>query len=158
MRTGVSLKISCLSVYYHEGEDQNRNGNPDWIDAFIRRNAGVKDGPEESKVSPAFIEGSSRLPGSTSGVAESGTIDVQQGLANRWFANIPLEASHETKFAVSFENGAMREERVMRWAATNLFDSPEKIRVRPGDSLKLTAVPTGTPQEATVATVTMNDR
>ena len=156
VRTGVSLKISSLSVYYHEGEDQNWNGNPDWIDAFIRRNAGVKDGPEESKVSPAFIEGSSRLPGSTSVVAESGTIDVQQGLANRWFANIPLDASRETKIAVSFENGAMREERVMRWAATNLFDSPEKIRVRLGDSLKLTAVPTGTPQEATVATVTMN--
>lgn len=156
VRSGVSLQISSLAVYHHEGEDLDRNGNPDWIDALIRRNAGVSHSPGESAVSPAFIEGTSRLPGSTAILGESGAIEVQPGLANRWFANIPLGASHETKFAISFENGALREERVMRWVATNLFDSPDKIRVRLGDSLKLTAVPTGNPRETTASSVTIN--
>lgn len=156
VRSGVSLQISSLAVYHHEGEDLDLNGNPDWIDALIRRNVGVSHSPGESAVSPAFIEGTSRLPGSTAILGESGAIEVQPGLANQWYANIPLEATSETKFGISFENGALREERVMRWVATNLFDSPDKIRVRLGDSLKLTAVPTGNPRETTASSVTIN--
>ncbi len=156
VRTGVSLLISSLAVYHHEGVDLDGNDNPDWIDALIKRSAGVNEIPGESAVSPAFVEGSSRLHGSTAIVTASGVIEVQPGLANRWFSNVPLEAAHETKFTASFEDGAFLEEHAIRWAATNLFDSPEKIRVRLGDSLKLTAVPAGNFRQMTPAAVVID--
>lgn len=45
----------------------------------------------------------------------------------------------ENTIAVSFENGGYRQEQKIRWSETNLLkDNPGTLRIRKGDSLRLT--------------------
>ncbi len=93
----------------------------------------------ESRVSPYYLEGTALFPTKVQiGDAIVGT----QFSDNGWFANIPLQETEPTTFNVIFENGGFRHEGKVRWTQTNLLTETEEIiRIRKGDSLRLTAFP-----------------
>jgi hypothetical protein len=91
----------------------------------------------------------SRFSGDAKISIASGEVKTQLGIADQWFADVPLESNGETKITGVFENGALRDERTVSWVATNLFDAHDTIRIRVGDSLKFTAEAPGTEDTAT---------
>ncbi len=155
VRSGQYLEISSITLYEHKGSDTNENGNPDWMDILLHTDNYVAPKYKESATSPMCIEGIARYPGDvriTNGT--DAEILTQEGLVGRWFANVPLDPSTETPVTASFESGTLQEEHKFRWIATNLFEAPALLRIRVGDSLKLTAIPPGVDAEATVSKFT----
>jgi hypothetical protein len=55
-----------------------------------------------------------------------------------------------------FENGAIQTTEDIVWETTNLFQSEDVIRVRVGDSLKVTSVPSGTDGTLTQASLSLD--
>jgi PA14 domain/Bacterial TSP3 repeat len=144
VRSGLILEVSAVSLYQHVGKDENRNGTPDWLDQLFQRDSRFDMLSFDSAISPACMEGVARTPDDVRISTAAGDLKIQAGLAGRWFANLPLEPSGDTKIIAIFENGSLREEQTLRWVATDLFSAPKSLRVRVGDSLKITAVPPGT--------------
>ena len=154
VRRSLLLEIQSLTFYQHEGADIDANGNPDWMDNLLRRDDHFAAESGESATSPVCVEGTDRFPGDATISGPDGPIETQQGLAGHWFANVPLDPSGDTKIVASFEGGTLHEERAIRWVATNIFGAPANLRVRVGDSLKLTAVPVGSDASATISKIT----
>ncbi len=156
VRRSLLLEIQSLTFYQHEGADIDANGTPDWMDNLLRRDDHFAAESNESATSPVCVEGTDRFPGDATISRQYGPIETQQGLTGHWFANVPLDPSGDTKIVASFEGGTLHEERTIRWVATNIFGAPANLRVRVGDSLKLTAVPVGSDASATVAKFTLD--
>ncbi len=157
VRTGVSLEITSVTLYQHEGLDLNGNAIADWMEGLLRSENHLATIPAESATSPVCIEGVSRFSGDAKISTASGEIKTQLGIADQWFADVPLESNSETKITGIFENGALRDERTVSWVATNLFDAHDTIRIRVGDSLKFAAVAPGTEDTATAVSYTRDD-
>ena len=151
LRTGLSLEISSLGLFLHEGEDFNGNATPDWLDKLFQKRNRLDTAGGTSATSPACIEGVARVPADVRITTATAEVQVQPGLAGRWFANVPLDPTGDTPFKASFENGSVREDHRIRWTATNLLSSPDLITLRVGDSLMLTAVPTDVDPNKVVA-------
>lgn len=143
VRTGVALEISSVTIFAHAGVDANGNGTPDWLDHLVKKDNRFDVASSKSAISPACIEGIARYTSDVRLSTPEGDITASPGLAGHWFANVPLDPSGQTKMTGLFENGSVREEHTIHWTATNLFESTDTIRVRVGDSLRITAVPAG---------------
>ncbi|MCF7734675.1 MAG: hypothetical protein K9N23_23530, partial [Akkermansiaceae bacterium] len=156
VRAGVGISVVSVNLYRHVGLDEDSSGIPDWLENLCRSSDRIGQGQSESAVSPACIEGEARFTDDVTLAAGGVAVPVQEGLRGRWFANVPLAPSDETNVTVFFENGLLQEEHLIRWTATNLFDAPETLRLRVGDSLKLVATPSGADEQATVATVALD--
>ena len=157
VRTGESLSIISLTVYeFPTGADANSNGIRDWMETAFLSVDNVGTAAGASATSPVCFEGTARLPGDpTIAVAgRAGIIASQPGLAGHWYANVLLEESGDTAITASFENACLSKECSVTWVATNIFQAPDTLRVRVGDSLKFTAVPNGVDGQQTVATLT----
>ncbi|MDB6078202.1 MAG: beta-glucosidase [Akkermansiaceae bacterium] len=157
-RLGRALEITGLSLYRHEGEDLNQNGIPDWMEGLFKNLDGINPGYSESITSPQCVEGVWRFAGTAKLTANGEEVAAQPGLSGHWFANVPLSFSGDTAFAATFEDGAITKQSTFHWINTDLFTAPDVITVRSGDSLKLTAIPTGTDGSATHVTYTLADQ
>lgn len=156
VRLGVSLEIHSVTIYRHEGEDADGNAIPDWMEGLFRRQNHIDPSFVSSPVSPACVEGLSRFPGDTAIASDAGSVEVREGLAGRWFANVPLAEDGGTRLSASFERGALGEERTLEWIETNLFEAADLMKVRVGDSLKVTAIPAGADPAATRVTLALD--
>jgi hypothetical protein len=157
VRSGVAMEISSLTLYQHDGLDQNGNGIADWLENVLHREDHLNENIADSITSPVCIEGVSRIPGDALISTASADIQTQPGLAGHWFADVPLDPVADTKLTGLFENGALSEDRTVRWIATDLFATKDTIRIRVGDSLKFTAVPPGTEDTANPVAYTRDD-
>jgi hypothetical protein len=140
----VGLEISSVTLLRHEGPDLDGNAIPDWMEKLFRntnRFAAECDTPIESEVSPACIEGISRLPGDVVIEADGIATPVGVGIGGAWYADVPLAAEGDTTVEARFEKGAVRQAMKVRWSAVNVFGAPETMRVRVGDSIKFKALP-----------------
>ncbi len=145
------IQINALRVQTIGGMDSDHNGRADWIDARLAADNNLAAGSEDSFVSPAFVEGVSRffdfLAVETDDQPATATCSPGHG----WFADISLIPGKSVKVRASFENGAVKETRHLRWKPLNLLIDPValpsgRIRIRLDDTLLLTA----TPKEARV--------
>ena len=104
----------------------------------LLKNRSTVSAAAESRVSPYCMEGTSFYPGL---VRINDSIAASELGSRNWYADVPL-AEGENTIAVSFENGGYRQEQNIRWSETNLLkDNPGTLRIRKGDSLRLTAAP-----------------
>lgn len=142
-RHGLTLEITSLSLYRHEGEDADGNSIPDWMEGLFRKGGKVNESTVTSNVSPLCLEGTWRMPDTTTIESSGQDIKVMAGLEGRWYANVPLDPAGPTIVSVTHENGAFRDKQQLTWTTTNLFDAPDQITVRTGDSLKVSANPGG---------------
>jgi hypothetical protein len=126
--------------------DSNRNGLKDWVENRIFAQNGWTVAPTVSRVSPAFIEGKgqylSMMKISANSSGTESTIQVEPGVGDYWYANVPLSSDGVTSVRVSYQSGVLEESAQVAWepvvvAATN------NITIRKGDALLLTAAPTG---------------
>jgi len=131
-----SVSITGLDIYEPGGADLNSDGIPDWITSRLTGANTLAPYASTSRTSPAFIEGQKRVGAAIANVA------VHEGYdANHWFADIPLDDTTATPFTVDFESN-LSESGSITWSTTNVLDE-ETLIVRRGDSLKLSAVPSG---------------
>jgi PKD repeat protein len=143
------VTVDQLQVLSAQGPDADSNGTPDWIDARLARTNSI-EAPAESLTSPVCLEGKSMWSALTT-VADAA---VQPAPNDRWYADVPLDATQPTSVTASLENGALPAIREITWIPTNLLTTPA-LTIRKGDSLKLSAFSgvTATPDETLTITV-----
>lgn len=157
VRLGVALEIKSISLYRHPGEDRDGNGIADWMQKAILKQNGVSEETLASAISPLCLEGKARLAGTTSILHQSGELAVMEGLQGGWYVNVPLGPDGDTPVTIRQEGGAFTVEKSLTWTTTNLFATPDAIRVRKGDSLKLSALPSGVDGASVQARITLGD-
>jgi hypothetical protein len=142
-----SLRIKFVRLQTISGADANGNGRKDWIETLLASRNGLTTpgAPIVSYVSPACIEGRGRYLSMTTLTASGGVIGnvaILPAPNDGWYANVPLTSNAVTALTVRAENGGITEARDIRWLPKNIIDGGD-ITVRKGDSLLLTAHPTG---------------
>ena len=118
------------------------------FDEVVRRRNSVPEETMSSRVSPAFIEGSSRFPW----LVSAGEIAVRPCAAESWYADVSLSPNSATTVPICFE-GLVSTNVAVTWEATDLFAETDPIALRSGSSLLLAGCPAGT-QGGTVAVLT----
>jgi hypothetical protein len=144
---GVTLVIRGVSVFRHEGTDQDANGIPDWLAHYFSLSNTLTTKARTSRVSPVCIEGFARFPFQVSVVAGGTSTMAAEALTGQWYANVPLNPDRPKEITVRFEKEAVSQSLEIEWTATNLFDVAGPLWLRVGDSLKVHAVPSGTQGE-----------
>lgn len=141
VRANIVLTIHSLSLNRFEGHDSAGFGIPDWLQKFLTARNVADVLPAESTVSPCFIEGLCRFPGSVSVSNNDGSeIPTFDNLLGRWHADIYLNPDGSpTDLKVNFENGAISQTHNIKWIPTNLMEAPSVNHLRVGDSVRIIA-------------------
>jgi hypothetical protein len=138
-----SFSVSSISVLRPEGGDLDGDGQSDWIVNLLTKDNRISVVPQNSRISPAFLEGTAR----DSGFVTFNGGDVLPGRDHaHWYANLPLEtnATGATPYEVGFEQ-SLAQIGSITWARTDPFElNGTTLRVRLGDSLILTGEADGT--------------
>jgi hypothetical protein len=142
LRAGSSLAIHSVKLLRHQGEDYDKNTIPDWLENHFKTLNHVTTADATSYISPACVEGIARRTDEVKISSSGNEVTINSGVGNAWYANVPLNHDSDTKFDVSYENGHQSQNCSIHWLETNLLECPDEIRVRVGDSLKLSAIST----------------
>ena len=156
LESDTFLKIVSLTLQDVGGPDVDQNGVADWLDHRLANSATLDEElPVTSAVSPACIEGkglytdlqkvlSSFIPEDNQLPVEDGQLvnTIGRGIANRWYANVPLAPDDATDITVSHQDGFATDEISITWTETNAL-LVSAITIRAGDALLLTAHPEG---------------
>lgn len=140
------LSIDSVRLLEPGGPDANNDGIPDWINNQLVNGNGVTVCPEASLVSPVFVEGKARFLNQVSITANGETLAPIRGIDSGWYADVDLTAPEDGEpappslLAFSFEGGALTDQRSVTWAATDVLVMDE-LKLRKGDSLRLTGLP-----------------
>ncbi len=107
--------------------------------------------PEESLVSPAFIEGRSHHRDAVSvAIPGSPVISREDGPDHMWYANVPLDSSITgPTVTVSQENGLLVSQQAIHWKPSVLGEL-DSLAIRKGDSLRLMVPSSGIPGGSTI--------
>lgn len=135
----VILEITSLELLQMTGADESGNGVPDWYETIIGSSNDFSHDENkdlEMQVSPACIEGKSRISGSVSLKVDGNPCEVMPGIGTQWYANVPLAAKERTVLQGKFEGGAMRKQLKIVWVSVNPFLIEEPLKLRVGDSMK----------------------
>jgi hypothetical protein len=140
-----SLRIKQVQFLSVAGADMDHNGVKDWADRMVSDESGFDrtNMVIGTYTSPVCLEGRDPYPNLlqltnnlTNALSPSATTD------GRWFVNVPLGGTRAMVQA-SFQNGSSRQARQIQWQQLNLLTATNGITLRKGDSLWLTALPTG---------------
>ncbi|MBQ6137936.1 MAG: hypothetical protein IJI73_11270 [Kiritimatiellae bacterium] len=107
----------------------NAVSGADFADIVRRRNS-IPEGSFDSRVSPAFIEGSAVFPW----LVSSDAGEIRPGVGDSWYLDLPLSPTGQVSAAVLFE-GLVATNIAVGWTATDLFAGGDDIALRTGDSL-----------------------
>jgi hypothetical protein len=139
----LALQVREIQLQALGGPDSDGNGTKDWIEVSLAAMAGV-DAVTESYFSPACIEGNARYVPLMSLVSQAASLPCNQSAGARWYTNLPLAEEGCTTATAMFQNGALELPVGIEWVAYNLMDhNGEILYVRKGDSVKLSALPSG---------------
>lgn len=147
-----SLSVEWCSPDYRSRADiaglaVNELSGVDFEDVVRRRNS-VPEAPRVTRVSPAFLEGSSRFPWLVSAIGRS----VRPSGGDSWYIDVPLSPGTNASVSVCFE-GLVTTNLTVAWQATNLFSGADDITLRSGSSLLFAGGP-GAVQGGTVSVYT----
>ncbi len=151
-----TLQLDSIRLLLPSGNSTQIAGLPDWLYDFLAARSSVENGSGGSLVSPVCLEGESRNWALTS-VFVNGSAGqvVQKGTNNRWFADVDLSPSAPVNVGVSFENGIIGQTDTIEWLSFNVVSGlPVKLRV--GDSLRLTAYTVGEIPDNSAVSFTIN--
>jgi len=156
-----SLQINSVKLQLYGGPDANANGVPDWEDYRLANGLTLKHPPASSFVSPICLEGQYLLSGPMDvessfvlAPATNGAVPVNLGIESEWYANVDLSPTDPTTIRVFTEDGAAATTGTVSWIPFNILDgSLQQITIRQGDSLLLSAIPSGRTTGSMVITV-----
>ncbi len=143
------VTVDQLEILAARGPDANSNGTPDWIDLRLAKYNSL-EAPVGSLTSPVCLEGKAKW----SDLSTINGTTVQAAPDDRWYADVPLNATQPTQITASLENGGLTDTRQINWLPSNLLTTASLV-IRLGDSLKLSAFTgiTGTSGETVGITV-----
>jgi hypothetical protein len=146
-RNHASLYLEAVHLQSLAGEDANHNGVKDWVENRLLAQSGVEFAPDASFVSPVCVEGrgqylSMMRCNAVVGAGEQIAVPIEPGAGHRWYANVPLSPNGPTIIEILYQNGGLEENYEISWRVTNLLEAND-LTLRRGDSLLLTAAPTG---------------
>jgi hypothetical protein len=133
-------QINSLKLISIDGPDADNNGIQDWVDYNLGAQMTFEI-PQESRISPMSIEGNTRFLNQLN-ITTPTIVTAKRSNLNKWYANVPLDASAVTTVIADWCNGVKSISRPLTWEQTNLFESDE-IVIPLGSSLLLNAVPQG---------------
>lgn len=137
-----TLDIHTLRLLRPDGEDNNGDGIPDWVTQKLASENTVKTVPGESLTSPFCVEGTARNPDRGEIVVAEQSYQLQKQANGLWYADIPLNEDSTTAIETRFEDGAAVSSVNVTWKALNVIETNgQTLRIRKGDSLRLTAYP-----------------
>lgn len=153
------LRIRSLLVEQLGGLDADANGRADWIDARIQALNTFDAGDGELYVSPASLHGKARHRSLMALTADAQPVAVNPAPGFGWYADVPLSETAPVEVVGDFENSGLVQGALLSWKPLNLLalsetDFPQPvIRIRKGDSLRLTAHPLAAVDGAAIVTV-----
>lgn len=137
-RRETVLQITGIELQKINGPDTDKNGKPDWIDAYLKKHETVRI-PDSSFVSPANISGTSKY---TALIQVNAITDSFHAAEGEWFADIQLDSEKTTPVEISFQNGGRSISHSINWLETNLLQKNNTtITIRKNDALKLNLHP-----------------
>ena len=154
-----SLRLKEVRLEQIGGPDSNGNGITDWVEAMLEAESGLDTNAVlSSYVSPLCLEGRDPyLSMMELKVEQSGGLvpwPVLQNAGKRWYANVPLQTNGGTTVKIAYQNRAVVERHVLSWQPLNVLTSGvPALTIRKGDSLLITARPSGQPQGNVLVTV-----
>jgi len=138
-----SLKISAVRLQSLPSAVMAANGMKAWVANRLAAQCGMEVAPHESIVSPACVEGRDRYLSQLHIRANGAAVPPQHGAGYHFYANVPLSADSPTTVEASYQNGAFHDAKTIQWIPTDLFTCTNKILLRRGDELLLSAIPQG---------------
>jgi hypothetical protein len=141
------LTIRSLTVEQLGGADADANGRADWIDARLQALNTLDAGSGELYASPASLDGLTRHRSLFHLTAGGQAVTVNPAPGFGWYADVPLSEAAPVEVVADFENSGSMQGALLTWKPLNLLafsesDFPQPvIRIRKGDSLRLTAHP-----------------
>jgi PA14 domain len=127
------VTVDQLEILAARGPDTNSNDTPDWIDLRLAKYNSL-EAPVGSLTSPVCLEGKAKW----SDLSTINGATVQTAPNDRWYADVPLDATQPTEVTASLENAGLTATRQIDWLPTNLLTTGF-LSIRLGDSLKLSA-------------------
>lgn len=137
-----TLRVVAVRVQRIDGPDADGNGVADWMERRLQILNGLSGEALASFTSPFCLEGRARYRGGLSVTSGGMAVEFQPAPADQWYADVPLSAEAPAAIAVSFEGGALEEQRAVEWVPVELLESPDMV-IRKGDSLLLAVAPQG---------------
>jgi regulation of enolase protein 1 (concanavalin A-like superfamily) len=139
------LTIRSLTVEQLGGVDADANGRADWIDARLAA-LNTLESAGSVYVSPASLTGRALSRSLLTLKADGVPVTVKPAPGYGWYADVPLSETAPVEVVGDFENSGSVQGLLLPWAPINLLVPPEDlpgatIRIRKGDSLRLTAHP-----------------
>ena len=129
------VNIQTLELLSAQGDDNNSNGIPDWVETRLSNLNGIETPVTQSRVSPVSIEGRARY---TDLVSLSTGSAVTPLAGDRWMADVALNSQSSVNLQTSLENGGVIANQSIEWIPTNLL-SETAMTLTQGDALRLTA-------------------
>ncbi|MBU0677526.1 MAG: hypothetical protein KJ626_05360, partial [Verrucomicrobia bacterium] len=133
------LLIDAVRVLSVPGDDTDGDGVKDWTENRLARLSNSETDQVNSVVSPVCVEGDDPL---VSLVELSGGLQAQHGAGDTWYADVPLPQTGSTNLVISFQDGGRVITNQLTWIAHNVLTNGD-FTVRVGDTMRLTAYPTG---------------
>lgn len=151
-----TLQLDSLRLVLPSGPSSIHPGLPDWVYDFLASKNSLTTTETLSFTSPACLEGTSRDWSATSvSVNGSAHQPVSKGIGDNWYINIPLNPDVSLPVDIRFENLLLAQEHSLSWVPFNVASGlPLKIRV--GDSLRLTAFTPGTEADSSSVSLSRN--
>ena len=138
-RANAVLAIHGVSLSHFGGVQSDVASHPEWLKRYLATHNRFNP-PAISLVSPAFVEGTTRIADSVRLSSDGREIEVHEPIAGRWYANVPLDSARSTTvIEAGFEGAAAPLRHNIEWGAMNLLDVAEDQHVRLGDSVKVAA-------------------
>ncbi len=146
-----SLRLIGIKAHEYWGQDNNMNGQADWLDYRTNTAAGIVNWKTNSYISPFCMEGTAlnydSLSVEGSHVPSNGIHSVavaKRGLIGCWYADIPLAPRTATVVAVNADHGWLTFQNTLDWEELNLFVPPtNNYLVRLNDGFLFNARPDG---------------
>jgi hypothetical protein len=148
-RPNSFLRIVSLKLVNPGETDADQDGVADWVQARLANTFGFDSNPVSTHFSPYTAEGRSAYPTFLS--ADSVTIaspesdplslTVNEGLTQRFFIHVPLNAEHPSRLTVREAGGLRTASREITWEPLNLLAAPATTQLaRLNDRLLVSAV------------------
>jgi len=143
------LRIVSLALVNPGTMDANEDGVPDWVASRLDNTFGVDTAPVSTHVSPYTLEGRSAYPRFVSSSvvalnypqAEPLALTVEEGLTQRFFIHVPLNAESVSRLTLAEAGGWRTVDKDITWSPLNLLQATtDSLLVRVGDRLLISAV------------------
>lgn len=131
------LQLDAVHLLQPGGIDADGDGMADWLGLKLLAQNGVSVCPPESLVSPVCVEGVVRHFDQLAIISNGQPVEAYEGIENGWYTDIELNAEAATTVDLSFEGGAVTDQKTVAWKEFDIMKELD-VTLRKGSSLRLT--------------------